>query len=356
MKRLISLFTHVALVLTCLAVLSPAARAQYNASLQGTVTDTDGALVPGATVTLPDKETNRVLTTTTRTSGDFNFNALPPSTYKLTVTRAGFMQQDLDNVKIIAEQANTRNVQLKVGGANEVVTVNAEDLPLIDTATGQISGTISQQNIAKLPSYGRDVFQLAQLAPGMFGDGSQSSGGGTNSLAGNQGPGGPGSTGGIFATENRPQVSGNGGRTDQNNITLDGVSINSVTWAGAAVVTPSEDSIKELKVVANSYDAEYGRTSAAQVQAISQNGTNTYHGTAFFKIDRPGLNAYQRYDPNGNPQRNTARFNQLGGTVGGPIIHNRLFGFFSYETIRNNSTSTGGGWYETPFIDGAGPS
>lgn len=335
---------------------SPVVIAQYNGGLQGTVTDPDGAVIPGATVTLTNKETNAVLTTTSRAGGDYSFNALPPSTYKITVSHAGFKQKEIDNVKIIAEQPNSLNLQMEVGGESEVVNVNAAERPLIDTSTGQIGGTITQESIAKLPSYGRDVFQLVQLAPGVFGDGSRSSGGGTNNLPGNSGPGGPGASGGIFATENRPQASGNGGRTDQNNVTLDGVSINSVTWAGAAVVTPSEDSIKELKVVANSYDSEFGRTGGAQIQALSQNGTNQYHGTLFFKVDRPGLNAYQRYSPDNNPKRNTARFNQFGGTVGGPIIHNHLFAFFSYETIRNHSTDTGGSWYETPFIDSAGPS
>lgn len=352
------LLTRTMLALACVLALSPLASAQYNASLQGSVTDSEGAVIPGATVTLTNKETNLVLAVTTRSGGEFTFNALAPSTYALAVSRAGFSTKTVNNVNIIAEQPNTLNVQLSVGSETQTVTVNASDTPLIDTATGQIGGTLNQKDIAELPSYGRDVFQLVQLAPGVFGDGARSGGGGTNSQPGNQGPGGPGASGGVFATENRPQVSGNGGRTDQNNITLDGVSINSVTWAGAAVVTPSEDSIKELKVVANSYDAEFGRTGAAQIEAISENGTNAYHGTAFFKADRPGLNAYQRPNPisGTNVQRDTARFNQFGGSVGGPILHNKLFVFFSYETIRNHSTSTGGGWYESSFIDGSGPS
>ncbi|HVJ09053.1 MAG TPA: TonB-dependent receptor [Acidisarcina sp.] len=324
--------------------------------MQGTVTDTQGAVVPGATLSLVDKETNRTLNATSGTGGEFIFNQLAPSSYKLSVSHAGFKTMVQDNVQIIAEQANALNVQLEVGGATETVTVNAADKPMIDTETGQISGTISQEGISKLPSYGRDVFQLVQLAPGVFGDGAQGKGGGTSQQPGNQGPGGSGASGGVFATENRPQVSGNGGRTDQNNITLDGVSINSVTWAGAAVVTPSEDSIKEMKVIANGYDAQYGRTGATQIQAISQNGTNQFHGTAFFKFDRPGLNAFQRYSPDNNPVRNTSRFNQIGGTVGGPIWRDHIFAFFSYETIRNSSTSTGDGWYDTAGFDKLGPS
>jgi hypothetical protein len=190
----------------------------------------------------------------------------------------------------------------------------------------------------------------------MFGDGSQGSGGGTRNLPGNQGDGGSGNSAGVFQTENKPQVFGNGGRNDTNGISLDGVSITSVTWGSAAIITPSEDSIKEMKVVANSYDAEYGRASGAQIQVLSQNGTNQYHGTGFFKMDRPGLNAKQRWDPNNNPQKDTSRFNQYGGTVGGPLLHNRLFGFFSYETIRNFSTSTAGGWYDTASYDSSAAS
>ena len=344
----------VALVLLALCALP--AHAQYGASLQGSVTDAQGALIPGANLTLTDQETGRVLTTQSNSSGTYVFGGLTPSLYRIEATRDGFKKRVIDNFKIIAEQANALNMVLDVGASAETITVNAETQPLIDTATGNVGATISQNDIAKLPSFGRDVFQLLQLAPGLFGDGSQASGGGTNNLPGNQGPGGSGSTSGIFATENRPQVFGNGGRNDTNGIALDGVSITSVTWGSGAVITPNEDSVKEVKVATNSYDAEYGRTSGAQIVVTSQNGTNEFHGSAFFKVDRPGLNAFQRWDPNNNPQRDTARFNQFGGSAGGPIIHNKLFGFFAYETIRNNSTSTGGGWYDTASFDGSSSS
>ena len=340
---------QVAIVLLALYIYP--AHAQYGASLQGTVTDAQGGVIPGATLTLTDQETSRTLTTQSNGTGTFVFGSLAPSTYRIEATHDGFKKKVIDNVKIVAEQSNALNVALDVGGASETVSVNAETQPLIDTQTGAIASTISQNEIAKLPSFGRDVYQLVQLSPGMFGDASQGSGGGTNPLPTNQGPGGSGSTAGVFATENRPQVVSNGGRNDTNNISLDGVGITSVTWGSAAVITPNEDSVKEVKVVSNNYDAEYGRASGAQIQVTSQNGTNDFHGSAFIKIDRPGLNAYQKYDPNNNPQRNTSRFNQIGGSLGGPIWHNRLFGFFAYETIRNNSTATGGGWYETPAFD-----
>lgn len=347
---------HAAWCLVAMLLFGPLpASAQYRASLQGTVTDAQGALVPGAQLSLTDIETNRTIAVTSDASGSFIFNVLPPSTYTLEVTCAGFKKKVLDGVQIIAEQANALNIALEIGVTSETVTVNAAESPLIDTATGNMSGTIDENAIAKMPSFGRDVFQLVQLAPGMFGDGAQGSGGGTHNLPGSN-SGGSGSSDGVFKTENQPQSSANGGRTNANGISLDGVAITSVTWGGAAVITPSEDSIKEIKVVSNSYDAEYGRSSGAQIQIISQNGTNQFHGSGFIKLDRPGLNAYQRWDPNNNPQRDTSRFNQMGGSLGGPIIHNKLFGFFSYETIRNFSTGTGGGWYETSTFEQSSPS
>ncbi len=351
--------------------LLPSAQAQYGASLQGVVTDPTGAVIPGAKITLTNKETNQTLTTESGAVGNYAFNALPPSRYKLEAELSGFKKKVVDDVPVRPEQANALNLQLEAGDVTETVNVNGSAEAAIDTATAQISGTVNQQQIATLPSFGRDVFQLVQLTPGVFGDASRSSGGGTFNLPGNDGPGGSGATNGIFQTENRPQASAGGARTDQNNLTLDGVSINSVTWTGAAVVTPTEDSVKELKVVSNNYDAEYGRTSGAQVQAISQNGTNDFHGSAFFKVDRPGLNSFARWDPNGTPgikgncktstgtgcvdDRNESRFNQFGGSVGGPVWKNKVFFFFAYETIRNHSSSSGSGWYETPAFDKLAP-
>jgi Carboxypeptidase regulatory-like domain len=329
--------------------------AQFRASLQGTVADSQGAMVPGAELTLTDKETNHVMKTTSDGAGNFSFSELPPSTYKLEVTRSGFKSKVLDGVHVISEQANALNVVMDIGGQSETVTVNAADSPIIDTATGSISGTITQEDFAKMPDFARDPLQLAQLAPGMFGDSSQNGGGGTFALPGNQGDGSATATSGPYMTENKPQVFGNGGRNDTNGVTIDGVQVTSVTWGSAAVITPNPDTIKEMKVVTNPYDAELGRFSGAQIQIISQNGTNQYHGTALFKLDRPGLNAYQAYDPNNNPQRNNAKYNEFGGTLGGPILHNRLFAFFGYDTIRNTGTTIGGDWYDTASLDASAP-
>jgi hypothetical protein len=332
--------------------------AQYRASIQGVVTDADGAAVSGATLTLTNLETNQILTATTNESGIYNFNALPPSKYSLTAEKAGFKKKVLDNVGLIAEQANALNVQLEIGQVTESITVSGDSTPLIDTETASVAGTISSNQIQHMPAFGRDVFQLLQLAPGVFGDGAQGNGGGSQNLPGTQGPGATGGNAGIFATENGPQVLASGGQYENNGYTIDGISTTSAVWGGTTIITPSEDSVESVKVVSTGYDAENGRFSGAQVQVTSKSGSNQFHGSFFFAAHRPGLNAYQRFNGTGNKVlRDNNRYNQFGGSVGGPIWKNKIFFFFNYETVRNpNSSSTGNGWYDTPAFDALAPS
>jgi hypothetical protein len=353
---------------TALLLLVPALHAQYRASLRGVVSDPQGAVVPGATVTLTNTETNEKQKSTSDGSGLYNFNALPPGHFLITVERDGFQKQVISDVQIIPEQPNALNIQLQLGQATQTVTVNGSDTASLDTETASLSGTISSNQIQHLPSYNRDVFQLAQLAPGVFGDGSQGSGGGTNALPGNQGPGGSGSSqAGLFATENGPQIQSRGGQYETNSISIDGISTVSAVWGGTSVITPSEDSVQDVKVVSNSYDSEVGRFSGGQVQVTTKSGTNELHGSAFFKASRPGLNAYQRWNGIGSEVSGTAaarglnrdesRFNNYGGSLGGPILKDRLFAFFNWESSPLSGSSTAQGWYETSQFDSsAGPS
>src|SRR4051794_21272640 len=338
--------------LVCSVVfLSTLSFAQYRASLQGTVTDSQGGVIPGATVTLTSRETNTAKTATTSDAGVYSITGLAPGSYTLSVQAQGFTKKD-QNIAIANEQARAQDVQLQIAGqAAETVTVSASETPAIETQTATISGTISGNQLRALPTFGRDPFQAAQLAPGAFGDNARSSGGsGSQNLPGSAGPGGTSGTSSIFATENQVQGVANGNRNSSNNYQVDGASVNSLALGGAAVITPNQESVKEVTVQSNPYTAENGRNSGAQVLVVSKNGTNEFHGSALFKADRPGLNAYQRYNgPAGNiVQRNNDRYNQWAGSIGGPVIRNHLFFFFSYETLRNTSQVTGLNWYETP--------
>jgi Carboxypeptidase regulatory-like domain len=349
----------VGLLFLCSLFWPSLAHAQFRGSLRGTVTDPSNAAVTGATVTLTNTDTNNTLTSTSDANGIYEFNALPPAPYKLTVEKAGFEKKVLEHVQIIPEQPNALNVQLELGQVEQSVVVSGTTEAL-DTETATVSGTVSSNQIEHMPSFGRDVMKLAELAPGVFGDEAQASGGGSFNLPGTQtGGGASGGNQGIFQTENGAQVIANGNQTEDNGISIDGISTTSAVWGGTTVITPSEDSIESVKVVTNSYDAEYGRFTGAQLQLTSMSGTNQYHGDLFFTMHRPGFNAYQRFDGEGNSVlKDPYFFDQLGGNVGGPIWKNKIFAFFNYETIRapQGQAVIGNGWYDTAAFDGLAPS
>lgn len=349
-----SVSAWLALPIALLLLLAAPVQAQYRTSIQGTVTDPQGAVVPGATLTLTDLATNAKIVRTSDSVGVFNFNALPADRFTLTVERTGFKTKVLDDLRLIPEQANSLNIQLEIGTSSETVTVNASQTPALNTETASTSGTLTSSEIATLPSSGRNVFMLAALAPGITGDNSQGAGGGGNQLPGSQGPGNPGVApsvnSGIFATENGPQIVAGGLGYQANSISLDGISTVSATWGGTTVITPSEESIAQVKVISNSYDAENGRFAGARIQVISKSGSNQPHGSFFSTFHRPGLDAYQSWNGTGGvPLRDDNFFTQLGGSLGAPIWKNKLFGFFSWESSRSPAVQAtkATAWMET---------
>jgi len=341
-------------MVACIILFTAMAHAQYRASIRGVVTDPSGALVSDATVTLLNTDTNLAMTAKSDQDGIYVFNALPAAHYKVTVEHPGFKKNVLENVQIIPDQLNNLDLQLQVGQAVETVTVSSTTEAL-DTETATVSGTIRGSEIQTLPSSGRNVFMLAQLAPGITGDNSQGASGGGNSLPGSAGPGNPGSApgvnSGIFATENGPQAVAGGLGYQHNSISIDGISTVSAVWGGTSVITPSEEAVADVKVISNAYDSENGRFSGAQIQVTSKSGSNQPHGSFFFTAHRPGLDAYQSWNgTSGRKLRDANFFSQLGGSVGAPIWKDKVFGFFSWETARLPSivAQPGTAWMETP--------
>jgi len=350
-----SLAVHVVLLIVSTLLLTMSAQAQYRGSIRGTVTDPQGALVSGATVTLLNTDTSLAMTTTSDQSGIYIFNAIPAAHYRITVDHSGFKKKVLESVQIIPDQLNELNLQLEVGQANEIVTVTGTT-DTIDAETATVSGTLRSSEIASTPAIGRNVFMLAQLAPGITGDNSQGSNGNGNSLPGSQGPGNPGLSpgvsSGIFATENGPQAVAGGLGYQHNGISLDGISTASAVWGGTSVITPSEDAVAEVKVISNAYDAENGRFAGAQIQVTSKSGSNQLHGSAFFTAHRPGLDAYPSWAGTGNNVKNYRDenfFDQFGGALGGPIWKGKVFGFFNWETARTpaKAATHSTAWLET---------
>jgi len=271
-NRLVLSFWWPAILLLLVFFALPS-RAQYRTSIQGAVTDPTGAVIPGATLTLKNKSTNETVVRKSNDSGIFNFNALPADHFTLTVEREGFKKKILDDLQLIPEQANALNIQLELGAATESVTVNASQAPTMDTETANTSRTITENEIQHMPAFQRDVTQLIQLTPGVQADGAQSAGGGgyaapgTQSGASHGGGGNLGSSSSIFATENGASANTNGGQFQNNGYAVDGISTVSATWGGATLITPSQDSVGNVKIVTNAYDAENGRFSGAEPTA-----------------------------------------------------------------------------------------
>ena len=346
-RPLVAFLRPVLLAVLAIAFI-PSSQAQFNASLSGTVEDSTGAVIPGATVTLTSDATQTVRTATTGGEGFYQFNELAPGSYSVTATAAGFEKYSSTNVLVAAERPRSLDIKLTTGAVAETVTVNAADEPALQTSDASVSGTVTGEELRRIPTFGTDPYELLRTAPGITGDSARSGTGGSVSFANVQGPGQ--SNQGIFQVENQVQISAAGQPITTNTYLIDGVHVDSLEHGGSAVVTPNEESIDSMTVVATSYDAEDGRNSGAQIKTISKAGSNTFHGSAFFLYDEPGLNAYQKY---GGPQgalkervQNKAR--TYAASLGGPIIHDKLFFFASFQAFRQHNPEYSENYVETP--------
>ena len=158
-------------------VLAAPAFAQFNASIQGTVTDATGAVIPGAAVKVTNQATGVSTTSQTTGAGVYRIAGLPPGDYTVSVSAASFKDHTETNVRVAAETPRGVNVQMVAGGAAETVNVSSATTPELQTENANVAGTISSQQVTQLPAFGRDPYELLRLAPGVFGDGARAANG-----------------------------------------------------------------------------------------------------------------------------------------------------------------------------------
>ena len=359
--------TRIAFTIQCLlisaflALVCSPALAQYGSSLDGTVSDKSGAVIPGATVTITDQATGVIHSAVTGPTGFYRIGELPPGNYKVDVEAASFKKNSTSGVQVGAETARALNVTLEGGSASETITVTGAP-PALQTENATLSGTITATEVESLPEIDRDPYELLRLAPGVMGDGARFGDGrsagfpnGSGAVSASAGPGGSNTA--IFQVENQQPISANGQRVTSNDYLVDGVSVNSLEWGGAAVITPSIESVQEITVLSNDYDASDGRSSGAHIKTITKSGTNNLHGGGVFLYHDPNLNAYNKF--NGYnvgvgfapTVRDDDSFRQFAATLGGPIVKNKLFFFFNYEGLRAKDTTFENNWVETPQLD-----
>jgi carboxypeptidase family protein/TonB-dependent receptor-like protein len=315
-------YVWLAAVLLSVWTCVPGAHAQVGGKLEGVVTDSSKAIVPGATVTITNADTGSSRETKTNAQGHFAFNALPPSRYDLSVTMDGFKSLHREGITVTIGSELALDLALEVGTVTEQVTVTGE-APLVETQSGTISGVVEEKMIREIPLNGRSFTDLIQLQPGVV----LTRAGGQSTTAG---------TG--------QKMSLGGARPFQMSFYLDGADMmgkDNTNPAGASGLLLGVDSIQEFRVTTSAFSAEFGRNAGGVVSAITKSGTNQLHGTAFEFLRNDNVDAARWQDnqsPFGKP--NFVR-NQFGGTVGGPILRNKTFFFGSYEGLRDRTGSSG---------------
>src|SRR5215211_6636418 len=304
------------LILSFLFVTSfvPLSLAQTAATISGRVEDVTGAVLPGVSVTAKSRATGLVRTTTTGPEGRYVLAQLPPGTYELRAEITGFKPHVRPEVPLAVAQSLTVNVTLQVGdlAISDVVTART---PLVDTASSELSYLVTSEQIEQIPLNGRNYTDLALLQPGV------------NAFPHRDG-------GSVVAHGLGMSINGQDPRS--NVYLLDGTLQNDFTNgpAGSAAGTAlGIETIREFRVEANAYGAEYGRNSGGQINAVSKSGTNDFHGSLYEFHRNDNFDARNFFDPADNPE---FKRNQFGGSVGGPVKTDKLFFFAGYESLREN--------------------
>jgi len=297
------------LLLTGLCV--PARAQQFTGTLQGTVADSAGAVIPGAEVTITNQGTGVATTLTTGSSGNYSAPQLPPGLYRVTVKKQGFKTATVADIKLDVQQIRAADVTLEIGEASETVSVSASGTSAIETTSSTIAQTIENKRIVDLPLNGRNPFSLATMSPGV-----------------------------IPAPGSSPFISG--GRNATSEVTIDGISnVNAENNVSILDLnyTPSVDAVQEFSVQTNSVSAEFGRLGGGVINLVTKNGTNNLHWTLFEFHRNSALDATNFFTNRSGGKKGSFRRNQFGGNVGGPIIKNKTFFFVNYEGNRQGSAS-----------------
>lgn len=301
-------YVSILLLVFCSQLVAQSARAR----IIGTVTDPQGAVVPGAIVTVTGVATGVQTKTTTDQEGHYQAIELPIGTYKVKVTRDGFKTTETSPYTLEINQVLRVDVKLPIGARNEVVEVTGE-ASLVETVNPTLGASITSGPILDLPLNGRNVLDLAGLQPGVTPHNPDDTSAGSFNIA--------------------------GGRSDSVTFLLDGGSNNNLLSNGV-VYNPNPDAVQEFRILTSNYTAEYGRNAGGVISVVTKSGTNRIHGSAF-EFNRNDTFAANTYfnNKNGIAQDPLSR-NQYGFTLGGPFMKNKLFWFVSYEGQKQTAGET----------------
>jgi outer membrane receptor protein involved in Fe transport len=304
-------------VLAMILICSPILAQQITGSITGTVTDPTGASVSGATVKVTNMGTGAVQSAATNSSGDFRFVLLPPGNYTLDVTTSGFKSFRRDGIIVEVDRSVAVPVALQLGQVSDTVEVTGS-ATLLDPNTSSLGTVMDEKKVLDLPLNGRNPMGLANLIPTVKGIG----------YFGGQ----------VLSSWRLAAVGIGGGQPLSNGYLVDGIANDKMVDSGPMTFL-TVDSTEEFKVQTNGMSAEFGRTSGGVISMISKSGTNQIHGSLFEFLRNDKLNANDFFANKAGRARTPSRVNQFGGTVGGPVVKDKLFYFFNYEGYRERTSS-----------------
>jgi Carboxypeptidase regulatory-like domain len=304
-------------------LVSPATMwAQVAASISGKVEDVTGAAVGGATVTVREMATDAKRAATTDSAGIYHFLSLPVGVYELRAEKSGFEAQEWGGIRLNVGQEVVENLRLAVSGTVQEITVT-ETNPVVNTTTSSVSGLVGEEEIKDLPLNGRSFDALITLNPGTVNYSGLRS---TNTTTSN---------GGAFAVDG--QKPGDN-ETLLNGVEYGGASQLQVTPGGVSGLLLGVDAVREFNLETSTYGAEYGKRSGAQVNVVTQSGSNAVHGTLYEFLRNNVLDSRAYFDPaSGAPPY---KQNQFGAALGGPLKKDKLFLFGNYEGFRERLSAT----------------
>jgi len=306
---------YVLAVVLALSFLAGTVWGQVTASITGTVKDTSGAVVPGATVTVKSSESGLTRAAETGTNGGYNVPSLPVGQYEVTAEKTGFKQEVRRGITLVVGQQAVVNLALEVGNVEQQVTVTAE-APLVNTTLSSTSGLVGEKEVKDLPLNGRSFDQLLTLNVGTANYSSNYSGPvGRNSF----------SVAGRRPEENRFLVNG---------VDYPGAEINERTPTGSSGQLLGVDAVREFNVLQHTNGAEYGKVAGAQISIVTMSGTNQLHGDAFEYLRNSVLDARNFFDFPLGTKIPPFKRNQFGGALGGPVKKDKLFLFGNFEGFR----------------------
>ncbi len=295
-------------------------------TIVGTVADPSGAVIPSVTVNVVDQNTGAARQVKANSQGYFVAPSLPPSVYMISVAAPGFDTLKRTNITLLADQHLTVNLQMKLAGSSQTVSVSSVPPVQVDTSSSTLSQVVEQKRIVDLPLDGRNAVQLALLVPGTT-----------------QAPADGADQGQYKTLPAAITISTNGSRGNETAFNLDGSSNNDI-YTNVNQPFPFPDALQEFSVQTSDYSARYGGNSGAVVNAITKGGTNQFHGDLFEFVRNAVFNAanYFSYNPTTNSKTVDAlKRNQFGGVLGGPILHDKLFFFGGYQQTQIRDVQNG---------------